>query len=52
MAQGKLGSISFAVVLTGQALARAQHHGVLLRTPHFATCPDRDQHRKPAGAKT
>lgn len=49
MAQGERSTIDFAVVLTGQALARCQQEGVLLRTPHFATCPRAGEFRKPKG---
>lgn len=48
MAQGETTTIDFAVVLSGQALARAQSAGAILRTSHFATCPNRDEHRRDA----
>lgn len=36
----------FAVTLSGYALERARHLGVPLRLSHFATCPNRQRHRK------
>ena len=40
--------VSIAVVLGGEVLEKARDGGATLRTSHFATCPNADQHRKKA----
>lgn len=43
---GEFGISRLAVVLSKGALDRATVQGAVLRTSHFATCPDAPQHRK------
>jgi hypothetical protein len=35
-----------AVTLSGPTLDRARTHGAVLRTSHFATCPNAAEHRR------
>lgn len=42
----RVGDSALAVTLSGDALEWARGLGLQLRTSHFATCPDRDKHRK------
>lgn len=44
--QADHGLVEVAVTLHDQALEDARKNGVVLRVPHFQTCPNADAHRK------
>jgi hypothetical protein len=46
MVQAEGGVMEVAVTLHDKALGEARQTGVILRAPHFQTCPNADEHRK------